>query len=95
MRKKSGTYREIHVCSFSSLDDLPKKLHGSKRHVLGILARKRRFSCFEASDSISLGRTITRLIRKGKIETTDLGYPWTGVELTNAGRAALQEQADD
>ena len=81
----------LHICSFSALKDLPKKHHGSDRHILAAINNAGRFSCFEVTETQKLARTVTRLVREGKIETTDLGYPWTGAKLTEAGRAALSE----
>lgn len=79
----------FHVCSFSSLDSLPKRHHGSEAHVLAALNNAGRFSCFEVEGQ--LATTLARIIREKKAVTTDLGYPWTGVELTDLGRDALSE----
>lgn len=40
-----------------------------------------RFSCFEATASMTNAVWFTRLCRDPEIETFDLGYPWTGVRL--------------
>ncbi len=49
-----------------------------------------KFSCFEMDGR--LGITMTQLIHKLKWIETDIksmGFPWTVVELTDAGRIAL------
>jgi hypothetical protein len=71
----------VHICCFSSLDDVPRKLKGEAfvDAVLDTLRRVGRFSCFEASHDARIGSTIASLIRSGQIKTTDIGYPWTAV----------------
>ena len=84
--------RGVQVCVFSALDDVPKKLRGDARTVLAVLARAKRFSEFEVDGP--LGAALEDLIRR-KLITTDHerhGYPWTAVDLTDAGRAMLAKE---
>jgi len=70
--------RAVHVCSFSALDDLPKKLHGNDAAVLDALRRAGRFSAFEVTPE--LGRTLDRLRAIGRIVYGKGGaYPWATV----------------
>lgn len=76
--------------TFTALDDVPRKLRNNAPTVLRALAKVGRFSCFEVDGK--LGAAITSLIRDGMI-TTDhetIGYPWTLVTITDAGRAAME-----
>jgi hypothetical protein len=56
--------------------------------VLKVLHKCKRFSVFEATANQTIAKTMTDLCT-GKlshlIRTTNEGYPWTGVELTDAG----------
>ena len=78
------------VCTFSvGLDDLPRKKQRDSYAVLAVLAEKRRFSVFEATANQDIANTMTRIQRSGWVTTTPVGFPWTDVELTDAGWAAL------
>ena len=78
----------VHICHFSSLDDLPKKEHGNPVSVLRVLDKVGRFSAFEMEGK--LAHSMTYIIRKKWVKTDiSCGYPWTDVELTQAGREAL------
>jgi len=83
----------VHSCYFSALDDLPKRQHGDRVAVLRALAQAGRFSCFEVTDSIQLARTITTLCNEQAtpklIVWENIGFPWTKVTLTDAGRAVI------
>lgn len=99
------------ICTFSSgLDDLTRKQQADYIEVLRVLKREGRFSAFEASDNMTIARTITRLIHKGLTTVKDgvktehgllietdksTGYPWTGVKLTAAGEALLAAQGKE
>lgn len=78
----------FHICSFSSLDDLRKKDRDDADKVLAVLARAGRFSTFEADGT--LGSTIQGLLNRKLIRTTGGEYPWTTVELTDAGKKQLE-----
>lgn len=81
----------FHIDSFTSLDDLPRKQHGNPLAVLAALQSAGRFSTFEASEYPRLGSTLTTVLKSNWIERTWGAYPWTFVELSDAGRAALKE----
>jgi hypothetical protein len=72
------------------LDDLPKRKQRSTRHVLEHLEKRGRFSVFEATDNDTIAATVDRVIARGYIDTDiSCGYPWTKIQLTEAGKAYL------
>lgn len=73
----------------AGLDDLTRKQQACTQTVLGVLHRIGRFSCFEASDNMTIATTVTSIINAGYVETKDAGYPWTKVKLTATGLALL------
>jgi hypothetical protein len=80
----------IFIDRFSAgLDDLKRAEQRDPRTVLETLARIKRFSVFEASANQSIARTMDKLIAQGYVACRDLGYPWTGVTLTDRGRDFL------
>lgn len=79
----------IHVCSFSSLDELKGKKR-TYEAVKALALKIGRFSCFEASATVKDGQLFTRLCADPDIETFDLGYPWTGIRVRSPeSKAAL------
>ncbi|MFP3428779.1 hypothetical protein SB781_03415 [Paraburkholderia sp. SIMBA_061] len=81
----------VYVDRFSAgLDDLTRKQQGDHIAVLRVLNKTGRFSCFEASENQTIARTMDFILHSDLVQTTDNGYPWTGVKLTDAGRAALE-----
>lgn len=70
------TKQTIHLCSFTSLDDLKRKEHGSPTAVLAVLKKSKRFSTFDISTP-ALGRTMDHLFKTGKIVDAGGQYPWT------------------
>lgn len=84
--------RAVHFCSFSALDDLPKKLHRDEVAVCRALVAAGRFSIFEVCDPKAprLSSAVSDLIDRGRITTTRATFPWTNVELTDAGREWLR-----
>ena len=83
----------IHICRFSSLDDLPKRRHGDSDAVLAALMTAQRFCCFEVTPA--LGRTLERLRSRGRVVFDGGDYPWTGVrEATDAERERLRAEAE-
>jgi hypothetical protein len=83
----------IFICSFSSgLDDMPRKDQRDIAKVLRVLEQCGRFSVFEATDNQTIATTMTKLFQSGLIETDNsCGYPWTMVNLTDAGKRYLQD----
>lgn len=86
----------VHVCRFSAgLDELPRRKQGDRRAVLEVLVRAGRFSVFEACDNQIIASMMTRLmhgnaINPPMIRSTGGEFPWTNVELTEAGKAYLE-----
>ena len=85
----------VHICVFSSLEDMPKKKQRDPLSVLRVLAERKRFSIFEATSNVTIGDTLTALELKRWIETDTgkpdaMAYPWIGVTITDAGREALE-----
>lgn len=92
------------VCSFSNgLDDMKRKDQGDPVKVLQVLVKAGRFSAFDATANMTIARTITNLYHKaltyrgksygGPLLRLDhsMGYPWSKVVLTDAGKALLAD----
>lgn len=77
------------LCQFSTLDDLRPKDRKDVVTVLRVMAKTGRFSVFEATAYSSLAKTIDRIFSEGLVKRTGGEFPWTEVELTDAGRATL------
>lgn len=78
----------MHICSFSSLDELPKKDCGDPVKVLRVLAKAGRFSTFEINGKLC--HTMTWLLNdSGWVKDIGGDYPWTNVELTELGKAQI------
>lgn len=85
----------VFIDRFSAgLDDLTRKQQADMQIVLRTLERTKRFSAFEASDNDTIARTVTDIFRLGYVKDTGGGYPWTNVELTDAGRAFIAPKVD-
>lgn len=83
----------VFIDSFSSgLDDLTVKQASDYGVVLQVLERTKRFSAFEASANQAIAKTITQLFKLGLVKDLGGGYPWSNVELTDAGRAAIGKE---
>lgn len=78
------------VCSFSSLDDLPRTMHGNRRAVLRALHQVRRISIFEITSAPKLARTMDYLGKHKLYRTVGGEYPWIEVEVTPEGHAFLE-----
>lgn len=81
----------VHLCSFTSLDDLPKRLYKDPVAVLKALAQVKRFSVFEATSSMVLAKTLDRLLREGLYKDAGGTYPWIEIELTEEGHRLIAE----
>ncbi len=71
----------LHIDRFSAgLDELTRKESRDFETVLAVLRRTKLFSAFEASDNPTIARTMTTLIKSGRITVDNtVGYPWTKV----------------
>ena len=79
----------VHVCSFSTLDDLPKKSYGDRQAVLRAICEVGRFSVFEATSTLKLAKTLDFLGQNKLYKTTGGEYPWVEVKITRAGKKFL------
>ncbi len=70
---------QIHICQFSSLDDLKKKDRRNPDKVCAALKAAGRFSCFEVDDA--LAPTLDMLFESGRVKSTGGEYPWTNAEV--------------
>ena len=71
----------MNICRFTSLDDLPKKLHGSRAAVIeAVKAAGNRFSAFDINTD-AMAATMTRLFSDGTFKDVGGNYPWTEVEI--------------
>lgn len=71
----------VFIDCFTSLDDLPKKLHGDEDSVFQALIYARRVSTFEMTQP--LWNTMKRLESKGRIRIEKSGYPWHNVTIVD------------
>jgi hypothetical protein len=79
--------RGLHICRFSSLDELKPRDRGDHAAVLRVLEKAGRFSVFEATEHQKLGAVLTQLPKDGlAIYDHSCGFPWTKVTLTDKGR---------
>jgi len=78
-----------HLCRFSALDAIPPRSRRDPLVLLRVLAVAKRFSAFEVDDRLA---GALWALQKGVFITCDIagGYPWTKVELTEKGTAALE-----
>ena len=76
----------VHLCSFTSLDDLKPKQRRDPEVVLAVLRETGRFSAFDMYD-MKLVRSVETLKDQGRIRTdpTKYGFPWVAVEITDKG----------
>lgn len=80
----------VFIDRFSAgLDELTRRQQKSFTEVLRVLDRTKRFSIFEATDNQVIARTMDCLTEQALIRVTPQGYPWSAVELTDAGRKWL------
>lgn len=87
--------RAVHICRHTAgLDELTRRQQAVPRLVLGVLARTKRFSVFEASDNQVIARTMTYLSSDGFFRATGGAFPWTEVELTPAGERLVDGRAN-
>jgi hypothetical protein len=96
MRKSAP---RIFVDSFTvGLDEMKCKEQADKVAVLRVLHKTGRFSVFEATANSVIAKTIDELC-KGPYLTVDtsMGYPWTKVTLTEAGKklAGIEQETTD
>lgn len=81
----------VHIDSFSRLGDLKPKERSDHRAVLRALDKAGKFSVFEATEHADLAGTLTALPKHGLVvyhgDEEGFAYPWTGVTLTDEGRA--------
>lgn len=71
----------IHICHTEAL---PEELLTNKTtydELKALVLEAGRFSCFEASSRPHIARLFDQLCKDPDIQTTDQGYPWTGVAL--------------
>jgi hypothetical protein len=73
-----NSVHSVHVCSFQAAPDVTSRT--SYEELRAAVLKAGRFSAFEASANQRAGRLYTRLCQDPTIETTDLGFPWTGVK---------------
>ena len=82
-----AVYTDVHLCRFSALDDLPRRLRSDELEVLRVLAHTGHFSGFEVDGRLAVA--LAWIERNGWAKIEDGGYPWSRVTLTDIGRAAL------
>lgn len=78
----------VHVCTFSALDDIPKRLKGDQYRtaVRETLRTTGKFSCFEVTTK--LAKVLDDLKASGEIEFVNdekkYAFPWVGVRVVTA-----------
>ena len=80
----------MYIDRFTSLDDIKGKDRGNNIIVLqAIMQNGGRFSVFDANGD-AMARTLQSICQSDWVKVReDVGYPWTILDLTDAGRAAL------
>jgi hypothetical protein len=90
MAKRKRREHRTHLCRFSALDDLPRTQRSDPLAVLQLLAKTGRFSSFEVDQR--LAASLQHIERHGWARFEPMGFPWTQVNLTEAGvKAATAE----
>lgn len=80
----------VFIDEFSSgLDDLPKRRQRSTRSVLTALSGMKRVSIFEVTDNDVIAATVDRIVARGLATIAPSNFPWSNVEVTEAGRNYL------
>jgi hypothetical protein len=71
----------LSICRLDTTSDMPKKERLNYEYLKERVLEVGRFSCFEASESLELGRLFTRLCHDPELVTDNEnpGYPWTSV----------------
>lgn len=84
----------IIMCSFGTgIDEMPRKDQRDHLKVLRVLAQEKRFSIFEATANQVIAKTMDYLLKEsGLVKSVGGAYPWTEIEITEAGRAELAKQ---
>lgn len=72
------------------IDELKIKEQRDISAVLRVLHNKKRFSVFEATANQVIANTMMEIMQKGYAKIAWGNYPWTEVEITERGRAAMQ-----
>jgi hypothetical protein len=83
----------MNVCYFgSALDEMKRRDQGNTVKVLRVLSGIKRFSVFDATANDVIARTMTHIHHDWElIRETGGEFPWIEFELTEAGRAALDD----
>jgi len=80
----------VYMDNFTSgLDDLTRKQQGDPAIVLAVLDKHKRFSVFEATANDRIARMMDLIFKRGYVRDIGGGFPWTNVEITEAGRALM------
>lgn len=80
----------VFIDHFSSgLDELPKRRQRSTRDVLAALSGMKRVSIFEVTDNDVIAATVDRIAARGLATITPSNFPWSDVEVTEAGKSYL------
>lgn len=76
------------------LDDLTQKQQRCMTTVLKQLSEMKRFSVFEATANDHIARMMDKLVKEKYIEVDNsMGYPWSGVKLTQKGLEHIAEKS--
>ena len=72
------------------IDELPRKQQAEPAAVLRVLAKAKRFSIFEATANDVIARTMDRLFERDYVRSLGGSFPWTNVEITDAGLKLME-----
>lgn len=75
----------------AGLDELTAKQARDPVVVLKTLDSIKRFSVFEATENQVIAKTMDMIFKRGYAVRMGGEFPWTNVELTDAGRALIAE----
>lgn len=79
----------------AGLDDMKRADQRDPVAVLRVLEKIKRFSVFEASDNDTIATTMTMLFERGYVKDIGGGYPWTNIEITEAGQQFINENTEN
>lgn len=85
-----GDMHNVHICSFSAgLDGMKKKDQKDVAKVLAVLKECKRFSCFEATENMTIAKTVTLAYDRKLIKSVGGSFPWTDIEITPEGEQVI------
>ncbi|WP_327210448.1 hypothetical protein [Rhizobium leguminosarum] len=84
---------QVFIDEFSTgLDELSRRRQRSTREVLKALLGMKRVSVFEITENDVIAATVQRIVDRKLAVVTPGTYPWSDVEVTDAGRDYIEQK---